>query len=161
MRKKITICFFLLIIGLFISCSRENELDLKGVPENDVFTPKSGEEAAIKAFNDFLESFNTQATTRSKDKPSIVSIHKTNTLAYRNESIARSQNEGMPVYELTLQNTDSSEGFAIVLEDQTNHDILAYVPNGSIADTAFNVGLAIWFDELSTIQGQSLSRADV
>lgn len=38
---------------------------------------------------------------------------------------------------------------------------MAYVPNGSIADTTFNIGLAMWFDDLSMLENSASTRADI
>lgn len=151
----------LLLILLFASCSNNNEFEaeIKNLSSSKVSESNSGEEAAIKAFNDFIDNF--QPSTRLEKKPEIYNIHKTNTAVYSREQTTRSNNEGIPIYELTLQNTDSSKGFAIVAENQLNHDILAYVPVGSIADTTFNSGLSIWFKELSVLQKSTHTRTDV
>lgn len=52
------------------------------LPENEITGSYSGEEAAIKAFNEFLDNFHAQTSTRSESKPAISNIHKTKTTEY-------------------------------------------------------------------------------
>lgn len=116
--------------------------------------PLTGEEAAVATFNRFMDTFleaeaQNPETRSATARPSIAGVRSTNTVAYGEPFTAtRSAEDGMPVYELTLQNGDSTEGFAVVVENDAMQDVVAFVPEGAIADTTFNVGLAMWFREM-------------
>lgn len=49
----------------------------------------------------------------------------------------------IPIYEFTVSNNEN-EGFALVCGNSLYNDVLAYVPNGSLADTIYNKGLALF-----------------
>ncbi len=116
--------------------------------------PTTGEEAAVATFNEFMDIFlqaqAEQGETRSvASRPKVSGVRSTNTVAYGEPfSATRSSEDGVPVYELTLQSDDSTEGFAVVAGEDDLQSVLAYVPQGSIADTTFNAGLAMWFREM-------------
>ncbi len=114
----------------------------------------TGTEGTIATFNDFLEAHLKEEAkfgkTRSTfSRPSISNVRPVNSVDYGEPfSATRSIEDGLPVYELTLQNDDATEGFALVVEDADRQDVFAYSPVGSIADTTYNKGLAIWFRDL-------------
>ena len=128
--------------------------------------PLSGEAAAVATFNEFMDTFlkaqaEQNGTRTAASRPRVSGVHSTNTVVYGEPlSATRSTDNGIPVYELTLQNDDSTEGFAVVVGEESLQEVIAYVPKGAISDTTFNAGLAFWFREMYALGRETQSGAE-
>lgn len=142
----------LLSVLLFASCNKN--IELTTIPEsNQEELPISGEEKAIETFNKFIENLNANPKTRSTIVPTakVISVKKTTASAYGRNPPTRSGSKELSIYELTLENPDNTSGFAVVTDAATIDEVVAYVPEGAIADTVFNKSLALYFRDLSLL----------
>ena len=152
MRISPRIILGLLLTAAVSSCAIDSAENPPETAKDNLFTP--GEEKAVATFNGFLDQLNGDPQTRSTvmGDARITSIRQTSTSAYLGGGAeTRSGESGMPVYELTLTNPDSTTGFAVVADPETVDQVIAYAPLGSIADTVFNKGMAMYFQELAAL----------
>lgn len=136
---------------LLASCAK----DVATVAKQDVEPATSGEQRAVEAFNRFVSHLNSDPKTRSAAAvaaPRVVGIRKANTLDYIDGAArTRSAGNGAGVYELELLNPDTTVGYAVVGDEELANEVFAYSPVGSIADTTYNEGLALYFRELALL----------
>lgn len=146
------VIFTISLFMAFISCDDTNSEMIKSEQPDDIGNSinSSGEEKAIEAFNAFISNLNDKLGTRGV-KAQIVQVKKYTSAAYRGNEYAatRSAENETPVYELVLDNQDNTKGFAVVAEFPTSSDVMAYAPIGSVTDTVFNKGLALFFREFA------------
>lgn len=148
MRKLL---LFLPVIILLSSCIKERYYE-DNSRKNNTQAELSGEQKSVKIFNDFLTNLNKSEPTKAISVPQVVSVNKTSAMKYNGELSrigTRAPENDMPVYELTLQNEDRTRGFAVVTADSLFSEVVAYSEKGSISDTTFNGGMAIYFRSLS------------
>ena len=149
--KATRLLLVLLAVSFVTSCNKEFELKVEestsGIPELQLV----GEERATETFNNFIRILNDDPETRSTSiVPIISSVKRTSTSAYGSTQ-TKSNGFDLPVYELILQNPDSTNGFAVVADASIADEVIAYSPRGSIADTTYNEGLALYFRELAQL----------
>lgn len=144
--KHTPIFFLFCLIFITISCNDEINHE-HNVEQATIIT---NEDKAIKAFNVFISNLNNSNLTRGQSIQKVTSVRKTSALSYAGEQIrkTRSLENDIPIYELKLDGEDSCGGFALVAETPIAFDVIAYTPSGSITDTVFNKGLALYFDDL-------------
>lgn len=167
MKKSFLKLFSLTLVAVIASC--DNKIEVGDKFETSADKPFevqiAGEEKAIETFNNFINRLNSDVKTRSTISASqVISVRKTTTAAYSSKPQTRSGNPVLPVYELTLENPDKTQGFAVVTDAATIDEVIAYSPQGSIADTVFNKSLALYFRELAmlseVISNKTATRAD-
>jgi len=98
-----------------------------------------------------MVSLKENSATRSSVSTSIGAVKKKSVLDYlsRGRVATRSASaDDVAVYEVALDNSDGTHGFAIVV-DENSPTLLAFSQIGSVADTAYNYGLAFWFREMA------------
>lgn len=151
MKKSFLPIVSLVLAVVTTSCYNQIE-ELNSKTNNSDAQQITGETKAIHAFNDFINRLNSDALTRSTiPQAEIIAVKKTTTAVYDNKHLSRSNNVGLPVYELTLENSNMTQGFAVVADLATMDEVIAYSPIGSIADTAYNKGLALYFKDLAIL----------
>ncbi len=143
----------LLLTAAVSSCAVDGVQAPLETPQGKLFTPD--EEKVVATFDSFLDRLGGDPQSRSSimGDARITSVRQTTTAAYRGggDAQTRSEGSGMPVYELTLTNPDNTTGFAVVADPETVDEVIAYAPLGSFADTVFNKGLAMYFQELAAL----------
>ncbi len=108
------------------------------------------EQEAIATLRAFVEGHDGKTKVKSGSEPlKIVSSRKKSSLEYGNVSkfdlLKNSEDaviKDVPIYEFTISENENEYGYALVGGDKRFDDVIAYVPNGSIADTMYNEGLA-------------------
>jgi len=152
MKKLVLSMLILLSSSLIFSCKKEKEIDPN--PQQDGLQ-LSDEEKVVETFNRFVESLNRESETRATavSKATVSSVRKISAGAYGGASQTRSSSDapGLSTYELTLENPDNTRGFAVVADPAVFDQVIAYAPVGSIADTVYNKGLALYFRELAML----------
>lgn len=154
-KKKMNLIRILVaIIGLFVISSCEEKVYEELAEQTNSqknMCPLSGEERAIQALEEFVNRVSDEAVTRGAISGKVLKVEKKTTASYSgNIPTTRALDLSLPVYELTLQNNDSSSGFAVVAETSVESKVMAYAPTGAISDTTFNKGLAYFFREFAS-----------
>lgn len=156
--------FAVIYLLMLVSSCSEDQMELvetTGVPPQVDNQTLSGEERAIKAFEVFIDDLDDKVSTRAAKSAKVSEVKKKTTDAYRGTSyVTRALGTAMPVYELTLQNGDETNGFAVVAESAPKLcEVMAYAPIGAISDTTYNKGLATFFRDLVTVSDVMIEEA--
>lgn len=159
MKENILSMFSLLLAVVMASCS--NQMEELNSEVSDSYEQQIAEnEKAIQTFNDFVNRLNENGAARSIiSGAEVIAVKKTTTVTYGGIPQARSNNIGLPVYELTLENPDKTLGFAVVADAVSMDEVIAYSPVGAIADTVYNKALASYFRDLSMLSDIASERA--
>lgn len=167
MKKNLLLFLSLSLVVGISSCENvvENSDRLKPAVNNQHEVQVIDEEKAIETFNNFISRLNDDTRTRSTTSaPKVISIRKTTTATYSGTPHTRSNSIALPVCELTLENTDKTQGFAVVTSAAAIDEVIAYSPQGSIADTVYNKALALYFRDLAIlsdiVSSEAVTRAD-
>lgn len=166
MKNGFSVAGFTAIGLLFLasSCSEDQleQVEMTGVDQQENNRFLTGEERAIKAFQMFVDNLDDKASTRAAKDIKVAGVKKKTTDDYKGASSAtRTLGTAMPVYELTLQNSDETSGFAVVTESEPELcELMAYAPVGAISDTVYNKGLAQFFRDLVTCSDAMMENAD-
>lgn len=151
------------LLLLASSCSEDQieQMEMTGVTQQDDNRTLSGEERAIKAFEMFIDNLDAKVSTRAAKSAKVSGVKKKTTDAYRGTScVTRALGTAIPVYELTLQNDDETNGFAVVAASAPELcEVMAYAPVGAISDTTYNKGLATFFRDLVTVSDVMIEKA--
>lgn len=151
-KKLLLVCF--LFLTIITSCNKSEGIFDEIEPSlNDPLLKENlkGETGAIRAVEDFMSSIKNASNTRSTIVTSVGAISKKSISEYsQNNNLATrsATNNEMAIYEIILENSDNTQGFAIVA-DENSPTLLAFSEVGNIADTVFNQGLAFWFREMA------------
>ncbi|GHU99632.1 hypothetical protein FACS1894159_03980 [Bacteroidia bacterium] len=151
--KNILLYLLILSSSSFIfSCTTIND-DARSAPEQSDLQISSDEEKAVETFNRFLDMLNSSSKTRASVADArVASVRKTSSGAYSGTPQTRSGDaQGLAMYELTLENPDNSKGFAVVADPAFADQVIAYAPVGSLADTTYNLGLAMYLKEFAML----------
>ena len=136
------------IVVLVCACSEHDTLPTstneKNYPESSYAENEYSisEDDAVEIFSEYLNSITSAgeiSTRAGLSGPNIKSVNRTSSSRYVDISGAATRSgeeyDEVTFYELTLQNSDDTEGFAVVVGDQRFPEVVTYCPYGSIADT--------------------------
>ena len=135
------------LLFLASSCSEDQleQVEMTGVDQQENNRFLTGEERAIKAFQMFVDNLDDKASIRAAKDIKVAGVKKKTTDDYRGaSSVTRTLGTAMPVYEITLQNSDETSGFAVVTESEPELcELMVYAPVGAISDTVYDVQKAV------------------
>lgn len=169
--KKRELVVALLAFFVFMSCSND-ELNVKqskeeervAVPITQAATNLTEEEAKL-ILNGFLTG--SDQLKNSMNNFEIIECKKKNISDYvKNESLNVSQRtisnssvlvDTIPIYEFTTS-SNGDKGFALVVGNSLYDEVIAYSPKGSLADTAYNDGLALFMSSIPTILSSGIEQ---
>lgn len=148
--------FLIYFTALFfaVSCSNKTD-DMENYPSDKNMEFVNGsrslsEEEATETFKSFVDGLNSIKSTsgdititscKKKTLSEYTKVESPKLKSSKNKDIVSI--DTVPIYEFTLSE-NGNEGFALVVGHSLYNDVLAYVPEGSLADTIYNEGLALF-----------------
>lgn len=147
-----SLCFLL-------ACDSGDSSDYAISNQETVITPMPmptgvllSEDDATNILHDFIGSFNDTKSASANVR--IVNCKKRSVLDYANSNSLKALKSQMadttetikniPIYEFTTSSEDGKYGFALVPGNSLLGEVIAYSPEGSLADTIFNDGLKLF-----------------
>lgn len=156
------------VCTLATSCSKDESFPKEETPSLPLIETANGSHAinpeeAVRAFENFIDEFNKdEIATRSVGRPRIRNVKGVDVSSYGGEAV-RTRSEASAetlMYEISFENSDMTEGFALVVGDDRFSDVIAYVPVGAVADTTQIPAMALFFQEASYVIPAMISQAD-
>lgn len=155
MKKNLFLIIFLILL---YSCSTNDEVQVPNSPDLSLATEshKLSEEEATKTLHEYLAALSANSQLKSTtSNVEIIKCKKKSAADYdsSNSKLVKSAEateviETTPIYEFITSTGNNKYGFALVVGDSRFNEVIAYAPEGSLADTIYNEGLALF---LSTI----------
>ena len=141
--KRMTNKFWLVILTILlsISCAKEElAYDLAENNSQDILRDYSlPQEEAIQIFEQYMKALNTEGTTRNvvSKTTMITKINRVDISRYLsdNSPVTRGtmkSQTGIPMYEITTQNSANTNGFAVVVGDKRFPEVIAYALLGPL-----------------------------
>ncbi|MDR0230583.1 MAG: C10 family peptidase [Dysgonamonadaceae bacterium] len=142
--------FYLLIALIAIGCTQNFDSD------NFLLSESIENNAAIELVKSFAESIKgNQIEARSAIQSNmIITEIESKTLYFDISEDLRSQRSNIDSKSVSVQlktvkfNRNGKSGFSIVSDDSRTNRVYAYVENGSLSDTTFNIGLTIALEKI-------------
>lgn len=169
MRKYFYVSLSVVFLFIFCRCNNENEevinIDKKIV--NEISENLQGEKKALALVKEFAEKINKSSSVSrvfdfsdveiEKIEKSFVPIELNEKFSTLSRSSVEDMKESVDLYTFTLKK-DGQKGFAISTDDPRCARVLAYVENGSLADTVNNPAVSFMLQNIRDVLILDLNR---
>lgn len=155
MKKNLFLIIFLILL---YSCSTNDEVQVPNSPNLSLATEshKLSEEEATKTLYEYLAALSTNSQLKSTTSDvEIIKCKKKSAADYDNSNskLLKSAEateiiETTPIYEFITSTGNNKYGFALVVGDSRFNEVIAYAPEGSLADTIYNEGLSLFLSAI-------------